>query len=200
MPDWLLSSKIGKKCRNKKVISKVKKIIVSFGEILWDILPTCKVIGGAPFNFAFRVNSLGDRGFIISRLGRDKLGRKAFDSVSVLGLDTTYLQWDASYPTGTVQVSFDHDNRPDYLIVPRVAYDHIQATGDIREIASRADCICFGTLSQRSEKNRRTLQALLKSSGNCLKLLQQGYGCLFARKFPCGQNERRGGLSAGSNF
>ena len=147
----------------------MKKTIVSFGEILWDILPTCKVIGGAPFNFAFRVNSLGDRGLIISRLGRDKLGQKAFDSVSALGLDTPYLQWDASYPTGTVQVSFDRENRPDYLIVPRVAYDHIQVTDSLLDISSKADCICFGTLIQRTGKSRNTLRQLLESSDNSIK-------------------------------
>jgi len=147
----------------------VKKTVVSFGEILWDILPTCKVIGGAPFNFAFRVNSLGDRGLIISRLGRDKLGRKAFDSVSTLGLDTSYLQWDTSYPTGTVQVSFDRENRPDYLIVPRVAYDQIEITDSLLDISSRADCICFGTLIQRADESRNTLRQLLERSNSSLK-------------------------------
>ena len=147
----------------------MKKTVVSFGEILWDILPTCKVIGGAPFNFAFRVNSLGDRGLIISRLGRDKLGRKAFDSVSALGLDTTYLQWDTAYPTGTVQVSFDRENRPDYLIVPRVAYDQIEITDFLLDISSEADCICFGTLIQRADESRYTLRQLLERSNSSLK-------------------------------
>ncbi len=56
----------------------MKKTIVAFGELLWDILPSCTVLGGAPFNFAYRVNTLGDIGLMVSRLGRDELGRKAF--------------------------------------------------------------------------------------------------------------------------
>jgi len=55
----------------------VQKIIMAFGETLWDLLPTAAVLGGAPFNFAYRVNSLGDNGLIVTRLGRDERGRKA---------------------------------------------------------------------------------------------------------------------------
>jgi len=147
----------------------VKKTVVAFGEILWDILPTCQVIGGAPFNFAFRVNSLGDRGLMISRLGRDELGQKALDNVKALGLDTAYLQGDDSYPTGTVQVSFDSENRPDYLIVPGVAYDHIRITDSLLDISSRADCLCFGTLIQRADESRHTLRRLLERPDSSLR-------------------------------
>jgi fructokinase len=147
----------------------VKKTVVSFGEILWDILPSCRVLGGAPFNFVFRVNSLGDSGLIISRLGQDSPGQKAVDKVSTLGLETTYIQWDASRPTGTVQVSFDQHKNPDYLIVPQVAYDHIQLTDSLLDIASKADCICFGTLIQREGQSRDTLRRLLENSHHSLK-------------------------------
>ena len=92
----------------------MKKTILAFGEVLWDILPSCTVLGGAPFNFAYRVNSLGDTGLMVSRLGRDELGEKAFEQISRLGLETTYIQWDERLPTGTVQVSFDEQNNPDY--------------------------------------------------------------------------------------
>lgn len=147
----------------------MKKTVVSFGEILWDILPSGMLLGGAPFNFAFRMNSLGDRGIMISRLGRDELGRKALEGVSSLGLETQYLQRDDSFPTGTVQVSFDQQNKPDYLIVPGVAYDQIEAADSLLQIVSEADCICFGTLIQRTEKSRSTLRRLLENSGDSLK-------------------------------
>jgi fructokinase len=149
----------------------MKKIIVAFGELLWDILPSCTVLGGAPFNFAYRVNSLGDTGLIVSRLGRDELGRKAFEQVVQLGLDTTYIQWDKKLPTGTVQVSFDEDNKPDYLIVPQVAYDHIELTDALVDAASTADCLCFGTLSQRSKESSKTIENILDRADIRLKLL-----------------------------
>ena len=149
----------------------MKKTIFAFGELLWDILPSCTVLGGAPFNFAYRVNSLGDTGLMVSRLGRDELGRKAFDQVVQLGLDTTHLQWDDSLPTGTVQVSFDEDNKPDYVIVPQVAYDRIELTDALVDAVSTADCLCFGTLSQKSEESRKTIEQLLERAGQSLKLL-----------------------------
>jgi fructokinase len=149
---------------------KMKKTILSFGEMLWDILPTETILGGAPCNFAYRVNSIGDRGIIVSRLGRDDLGKKAYECVSSLGLDTTYLQWDDNHSTGTVQVTFK-DNNPDFVIVPNVAYDYIEMTDSLREVASITDCLCFGTVSQRSLQNRQTLKQLLELAGNSLKLL-----------------------------
>ncbi|MBW8039741.1 MAG: carbohydrate kinase [Planctomycetes bacterium] len=149
----------------------MKKTIVAFGELLWDILPSCTVLGGAPFNFVYRVNSLGDTGLMVSRLGRDEFGREAFDQVGQLGLDTTHIQWDEHLPTGTVEVIFDEDNNPDYLIVPQVAYDRIELTDKLIDAASTADCLCFGTLSQRSEESRKTIEQLLERADQSLKLL-----------------------------
>ena len=147
----------------------MKKTIISFGEILWDILPDRTVLGGAPFNFAYRINALGNRATFISSLGRDEFGQKAFDRVIMLGLETAFLQWDTRYPTGTVQVSFDSDNNPDYVILPDVAYDYIDFKDSFRNVASSADCVCFGTLIQRNDTSRKTLEHLLDFSGNSLK-------------------------------
>ncbi|UCG55700.1 MAG: carbohydrate kinase [Phycisphaerales bacterium] len=149
----------------------MRKAILSFGEVLWDILPSETILGGAPFNFAYRVNSLGDMGLMISRLGRDELGQKAFSRVAELGLDTTYLQWDDEKPTGTVPVSFDEDMRPDFVITPDVAYDYMELTDEIIEVAAAVDCLCFGTLIQRSKKSRETLAAIVENSPKSLKIL-----------------------------
>ncbi len=97
------------------------KTILAFGEVLWDILPSCTVLGGAPFNFVYRANSLGDKDLMISRLGRDELGRKAHEQIIRSGLDTRFIQWDDELPTGTVEAGFDEQNNPDYFIVPHVA-------------------------------------------------------------------------------
>jgi len=149
----------------------MKKKVLAFGEVLWDILPSCTVLGGAPFNFAYRVNSLGDTGSMISRLGRDELGQKAFDQVVQLGLDTAYIQWDDQYPTGTVPVTFDKDMNPDFVITPDVAYDYIELTDELIAAASNADSLCFGTLAQRNEKSRQTVEKIIEQSPNSLKIL-----------------------------
>jgi len=149
----------------------MKKTVLAFGEVLWDLLPTETALGGAVCNFIYRVNSLGDNGIIVSRLGRDELGEKAFQRVSDLGLGTEYLQWDNHHPTGTVPVTFDENNNPNFVILPNVAYDYIEMTHLLKEAASTADCLCFGTLSQRSEATRQTLKQLIELADNSLKLL-----------------------------
>lgn len=146
------------------------KTIVAFGETLWDLLPGGRILGGAPFNFAYRACCLGDRGRIVTRLGRDDLGRQAWECVIGLGVDASLIQWDDERPTGTVQVSFDAQNNPDYFIVPDVAYDHIEVAPALLGAATGADCICFGSLAQRSPQSRRTLSALLEAGQDALKL------------------------------
>ncbi|UCD49819.1 MAG: carbohydrate kinase [Phycisphaerales bacterium] len=147
------------------------KTILAIGEVLWDLLPDGARLGGALFNLAARVGRLGDRALMVSRLGRDALGDEALAVVRSLGLDTTLLQRDDVYPTGTVQVCFDKKGIPDYFIVPGVAYDHVQTEAALDHAVSQADCFCFGTLVQRTAGTRETLRHLLAQAENCLKVL-----------------------------
>lgn len=149
----------------------MKKTVIAFGEVLWDIMPTATVLGGAPLNFTYRINSLGNTGLMVSRLGRDELGEKAFRQIEALGMPLNFIQWDESIPTGTVEVSFDAQRNPDYTIIPEVAYDHIELTDDLLKQAETADCICFGTLAQRADKSKKTLRRLLEQSGRAIKFL-----------------------------
>jgi fructokinase len=149
----------------------MQKTILAFGEILWDLLPTGPALGGAPFNFAFRVNTLGDHGTIASRVGRDDLGRRAHDQVAALGMDTGYLQWDDQHPTGTVRITLDASGSPDFFIVPEVAYDFIEITERLRQAVAAADAFCFGTLVQRTSPARSALRGLLEDADQSLKFL-----------------------------
>lgn len=145
--------------------------VVAFGEVLWDLLPGGSILGGAPFNFVYRINSLGHRGLMISRLGEDELGRRALERIRELGMETAYLQADRERTTGTVEVRFDAQKNPDYTIISNAAYDFIVSRPELLELVGRADCICFGTLAQRGETSRRTLQALLAAFGGRFALL-----------------------------
>ena len=145
--------------------------IISFGEALWDLLPTGPVLGGAPLNFAYRANALGQRSIIVSRLGRDELGQKARDQIVALGMSDSCLQLDSTYPTGTVEIYFDETKNPDYTIIENVAYDYIEVSADLENIVESADCLCFGTLAQRNEVSRRTLQRLLSKFSGKFRLL-----------------------------
>jgi fructokinase len=146
------------------------KRILAFGEILWDILPEKTVLGGAPFNFTFRVNSLGDVGLFASSLGVDELGERALAHVRELGIPTSLMQHHPDRPTGTVDVSFDKDHMPDYVINPDVAYDHIRFTDELAEAAQQAECLCFGTLIQRGP-SRETLHEVISAAHAAVKFL-----------------------------
>jgi fructokinase len=147
------------------------KTVVSFGETLWDLLPAGPVLGGAPCNFAYRVGSLGERALLVTRLGRDELGQRAFEELGKLGLDLSHVQWDEQKATGTVPVKVDAKGVPDFTILPDVAYDFIEPAPALLEAAAGADCVCFGTLVQRSPVSRRTLHQVLDAAPGALKVL-----------------------------
>src|SRR6266542_7015242 len=149
----------------------MQKTILSFGETLWDLLPSGPVLCCAPFNFAHRVYSLGDRGIIVTRLGREEYGKKALEQIAALGVDAAYVQKDDHHPTGTVRVTLDGKGNPDFFIVPEVAYDFIDLTYELLELAATADCFCFGTLAQRTPASRLSLHRLLDVAGKGVKYL-----------------------------
>ncbi len=148
-----------------------EKTVMAFGEVLWDIMPEKTMLGGAPFNFVYRIKTLGDTGFMVSRVGTDDLGREALKKITDLGLKTDLIQKDAGHPTGTVKVFFDEQKNPDYYIVPDVAYDFIELTDKLKEAAETIDCLCFGTLAQRRSKSHETLKYLLEHTPNAVKFL-----------------------------
>ena len=48
--------------------------IVGIGEILWDMLPEGRRLGGAPANFAYHVSQFGLNSVAVSAVGRDEAG------------------------------------------------------------------------------------------------------------------------------
>lgn len=141
-------------------------IIVGLGELLWDVFPTGKRLGGAPANFAYHASRLGDRGIIASRVGNDSLGRKALASLGKLGIITRYVQVDREAPTGTVEVQIDESGQPQYVITEDVAWDRLQWTQDWDELACAAAVVCFGSLSQRSNKSHLTVRNFLRKTSS----------------------------------
>lgn len=138
--------------------------VLSFGEILWDIIEGKHYLGGAPFNFAAHFAQCGAQVHMISRLGKDDLGKQAFEKVKALQVDSTFIQWDNQYPTGTVDV-FLSNGQPTYTIHPNVAYDFLdfEALKSKGFIEQDFDIFAFGTLAQRNATSRATLAQILKT-------------------------------------
>jgi fructokinase len=134
---------------------------VIFGEILWDLLPTGKVLGGAPANAAYRLKTLGISPILISAVGDDLLGRELIKGIKEKGVETNYIQKVQNVPTGSVQITLNNEGNPRYSIEPNVAYDFISLNEESKKVIKSADFFLFGTLAQRGSKSRETLYTLL---------------------------------------
>lgn len=146
-------------------------ITVGLGEVLWDLLPNGKVLGGAPANFAYMSSVLGDQGIVASRIGDDQLGHEAYKVLRELGLNTAYVQHDDQHGTGTAEVSIDSDGQPTYIIREPVAWDFLQWTPAWEELSRLANIICFGSLGQRSATSAATVDRFLRiAEGNALRI------------------------------
>ncbi|MCX6343793.1 MAG: carbohydrate kinase [Armatimonadetes bacterium] len=135
--------------------------VIGLGEILWDLLPGGKELGGAPANFAYHAQALGAQSCVVSCVGADPLGDEILSLLDNAGLDRTYLAVDKNHPTGTVSVTLDANGVPSYVIHTDVAWDCIPWSNELEEVAAHADAVCFGSLCQRSAISRETVQKFL---------------------------------------
>ncbi len=149
----------------------MSKKIAAFGELLWDILPNGKVLGGAPANFIYRINSFGDEGTLLSRVGNDRAGKEVREALRKLGVSDENIQTDYEFPTGQVKVKIDQAGNADFNIITDVAYDHIEINAEMMDAFSQADCVCFGTLVQRYGISKNTLRELIHESPDVVKFL-----------------------------
>ena len=148
-----------------------KRYVVGLGEVLWDMLPEGKQLGGAPANFAYHAGQfLGAAGAIaISALGEDELAVETIEALSEHNLNTLLPR--VPYPTGTVQVTLDGQGIPSYEIKENVAWDNIPFSEEIRRIAASCRAVCFGSLAQRNAVSRTTIQGFLDATpDDCLKI------------------------------
>jgi fructokinase len=145
--------------------------VLALGELLWDVLPTERLLGGAPGNFCFRLRQLGVPALLVSRLGRDLLGDELAEELMAKNFDLSLVQRDLSYPTGTVDVTLTADGNPSFTINKGVAYDNLETTPELLAAAANSSFICFGTLVQRSPKTRATIYATLEAASSATKFL-----------------------------
>jgi len=144
------------------------KKIVAFGEVVWDVLPNERILGGTPLNMVFRCNSFGEEGFLLSRLGYDNSGDEALNKLAELGISDKNIQIDDEFPTGTVNITFDETKESLYEVMLDVAFDHIEFSADALKLARNADCLFYGLLPQRFGISKNTIRELIKESPNSI--------------------------------
>ena len=140
------------------------KTVVGLGEILWDMLPSGRQLGGAPANFAYCSHLLGDRGVVASRGGSDELGADIRQSLLALGVTDQFLQVDPEHRTSTVHVQVDAQGQPRFDIVHSVAWDFLEWTPTWKALAQSADAVCFGSLAQRHSQSRETILRFVEAT------------------------------------
>ncbi|MCJ2165712.1 MULTISPECIES: carbohydrate kinase [unclassified Pseudodesulfovibrio] len=145
-------------------------LAVGLGEILWDVLPDTRLLGGAPANFAYHINALGGVGVPVSRVGDDDLGREALSLLVDYGLNVDAVSLDRAHPTGTVNASIDADGVATYAFPDNVAWDFLTLDEAALTLAAKADAVCFGSLAQRSAVSRQAVHQFLHAAPNALKV------------------------------
>ena len=154
------------------VMKETPIVCVGIGELLWDVLPEGKQLGGAPANFACHAGQLGAHAVLVSCVGKDMLGVEILEQVTRLGLQQKYIQVCGEHPTGTVDVKIDEGGHPKYVIHERVAWDCLAWTPPLQELARRTDAVCFGTLAQRNAASRHAIHTFLQTvPSECLRIL-----------------------------
>ena len=161
------------------MIRKKKLIVAGIGELLWDVLPAGKQLGGAPCNFAFHAMQAGCTSYVISAIGNDELGSELKNLIRRLEISNKYIQ-ENEFPTSTVTIELDENGHPDYTIHENVAWDHIGWNKDLERLAKELDAVCFGSLAQRNPESEQSIISFLAATRpDCLKVfdinLRQNY-------------------------
>jgi fructokinase len=136
-------------------------MILSIGEILFDIFPSYRRPGGAPFNVAFHLRSLGFDAALASRVGTDELGSEMLAYLRSVGFPADLVQRDDVHPTGQVSVELDRSGNATFSILPDVAYDYLELSKGVEKTLASARLVYFGSLAQRTAHGRGFVRALV---------------------------------------
>ena len=140
------------------------RTVIGLGEILWDVLPSGRQLGGAPANFAYCSHLLGSRAVVASRVGADEWGKEARNALLRSGITDRFLQTDLEHSTGTVHVQLDATGQPRFEIADEAAWDFLSWTDLWQALAESTDAVCFGSLAQRSEASRCVIVNFLEAT------------------------------------
>jgi len=138
----------------------------TFGEILWDCLPSGRHAGGAPFNVAAHIAQLGVSVSLLSAVGRDALGDEILEVAKNKGVNIEFVdRARIGLPTGIVLATVDALGNATYELVQPVAWDEIIVSAEAVDAVGKAGAFVFGSLATRSPYNLEQLDSLLAVTG-----------------------------------
>ena len=135
-------------------------LVVTVGEVVWDVFPDRRVLGGAPVNVAYHLGTLGGEVAVITRIGQDDLAEETLQCLAGLGLPLDGVQRDGSLPTGRVNVTISAAREPSFEIVAPAAWDAIEYGPADKFLCGKSYSLVFGTLAQRDPRSRETISLL----------------------------------------
>ncbi len=146
-------------------------MILVFGEILFDVFPWGKRLGGAPFNFAYHLKKMGLDVRFVSRVSLDSNGIDILDFLDKNNFHIDDIQIDPSSRTGTVNVLESDNGEHFFEIEKNTAYDNLEYSERVRSLINKKpDLIYFGTLQQRTEKGSDTVHRILNEASGKSRL------------------------------
>ena len=144
--------------------------VICFGEALWDVLPSMRSVGGAPINVAYHLKKLGVRAWPMSGVGNDLLGEELKSQIEEWGLPSDLICSVADRETGRSLVTVV-EGEPNFEVLKDVAWDYIDVPENWPVECQPAEALVFGSLAQRSARNRAVLGAMFVAMPNALKIL-----------------------------
>jgi fructokinase len=145
-------------------VTKPAPLVVGIGEVLWDKFPDGNRLGGAPANFSYHAGQLGARAKLISRVGLDSDGDKLLQALRENNVDRRDLQKDAQHATGAVRVTLSESLEATYEIVKNAAWDFLAWNEDVAALATPTKALSYGTLAQRNDRSRITIQRFVRAA------------------------------------
>ena len=136
--------------------------VVCFGEVLWDILPSGPLPGGAPMNVAYHLRKLGTNPALITKIGLDKYGEDLVNILSSSGVSTDFFYLDYEHQTGLVYANVNDHHEVVYDIVFPSAWDFIEMKEEMACLAKDAEYFVYGSLTSRSKVSRDAVNELLQ--------------------------------------
>jgi fructokinase len=138
----------------------------TFGEILWDCLPSGRHAGGAPFNVASHIAQLGVSASLLSAVGQDSLGDEILEVAKQKGVNVEFVgRARIGLPTVTVVATVDALGNATYELVQPTAWDEIIVSAEALEAVAKAGAFIFDSLATRSPYNLEQLDRLLAVKG-----------------------------------
>jgi len=152
-----------------------QKYIVGLGEVLWDIYPDGRYLGGALYNIVHHTVQLGYRGILISRVGNDSAGNELIKILKQKGIDTRFIQIDSCNETGYVTVILDQNKVPSFVCSQTVTCDFLEWDERFYELIPQIDAVVFGTFAQRTPQSAAVTEQFLKECPNAVKVFDVNF-------------------------